>query len=66
MAVAPYVAAMKFEVVEAGGEWIVSREGQELARFTGQDEALNDVAGRLREADAEQSATLSMRYERRA
>lgn len=63
---ASYVAAMKFEVVEAGGEWIVSREGQELARFPGQDEALNDVASRLREADTEQSATLSMRYERRA
>lgn len=57
---------MKFEVVESGGEWIVSRDGQELARFLGQDEALNDVAGRLREVDAEQSATLSMRYQRRA
>lgn len=66
MAVPPYVAAMKFEVLESCGEWIVSREGQEVARFPGQDEALNDVAGRLREVDAEQSATLSMRYERRA
>lgn len=57
---------MKFEVVEAAGEWVVSRDGQELARFAAQDEALNDVAVRLRDADAGQPATLSMRYERRA
>lgn len=57
---------MKFEVVETGGEWVVSREGEELARFAEQDAALNDVAGRLREADGEGPATLSMRYERRA
>jgi len=57
---------MKFEVVETGGEWVVSREGEELARFAEQDQALNDVAGRLRGADADQPTTLSMRYERRA
>ncbi|WP_309090772.1 hypothetical protein [Phenylobacterium sp.] len=56
---------MKFEVVETGGEWIVSREGEELARFAAQEAALSDVAGRLREADAGQSAALCMRYERR-
>ncbi|MFN3582489.1 hypothetical protein [Phenylobacterium sp.] len=56
---------MKFEVVECGGEWIVRREGQEVARFGAQDEALNDVAARLREADASQPASLSMRYQRR-
>lgn len=57
---------MKFEVVELGGEWIVSREGEELARFRAQDEALNDVAARLSEVRADQPATLSMRYQRRA
>lgn len=56
---------MKFEVVESAGEWIVRREGQELARFAAQDEALNDVAARLREADASQPASLAMRYQRR-
>lgn len=56
---------MKFEVVESAGEWIVRREGQEVARFAAQDEALNDVAARLREADASQPASLSMRYQRR-
>lgn len=52
-------------MVETGGEWIVSREGEELARFAAQEAALSDVAGRLREADAGQSAALCMRYERR-
>lgn len=56
---------MKFEVVESGGEWVVSREGEELARFGAQDEALNDVAGRLRDVGADGTATLAMRYERR-
>jgi hypothetical protein len=56
---------MKFEVVESAGEWIVRREGQEVARFAAQDEALNDVAARLRDADASQPASLSMRYQRR-
>lgn len=52
--------------MESGGEWIVSREGEELARFGAQDEALNDVAARLSEVGADQPATLSMRYQRRA
>lgn len=56
---------MKFEVVECAGEWIVRREGQEVARFATQDEALNDVAARLRDADATQPASLAMRYQRR-
>lgn len=56
---------MKYEVVETAGEWVVSHNGVELARFGGQDEALNDVALRLRDADATQSASLSMRYEPR-
>jgi len=56
---------MKFEVVESAGEWIVRCEGQEVARFAAQEEALNDVAARLREADASQPASLSMRYQRR-
>lgn len=51
--------------MENSGEWVVSRDGQELARFAGQDEALHDVAARLRGADATQATTLCMRYERR-
>lgn len=57
---------MKYEVVETGGEWVVSQDGRELARFAEQDLALNDVAGRLREADTDQPATLCMRYAPRA
>lgn len=57
---------MKYEVVETGGEWVVSQEGRELARFAEQDQALNDVAGRLRDADHGQPATLCMRYAPRA
>jgi hypothetical protein len=56
---------MRFEVVETAGEWVVRRNGEELARFTGQDEALHDVAARLRGCDASQSAALSVRFERR-
>lgn len=52
-------------MVETAGEWVVSRDGQELARFAGQDEALNDVAVRLRDADGDRPTTLCMRYERR-
>ncbi|WP_183280986.1 hypothetical protein [Phenylobacterium zucineum] len=57
---------MKFEVVESAGEWIVRREGEEIARFAGQDEALSHVADRLREADPAEGASLAMRYQRRA
>ena len=35
---------MRYEVIEDAGEWIVRREGRELARFGDQDAALHDVA----------------------
>ncbi|MGA0607588.1 hypothetical protein ACO2Q0_16475 [Phenylobacterium sp. VNQ135] len=56
---------MKYEVVQSDDQWVVSRDGQELARFAGQDEALNEVAVRLRGADADAPTALCMRYERR-
>jgi hypothetical protein len=56
---------MKFEIVESAGEWIVRREGEEVARFEGQDQALTHVAGRLREAETLGSASLSVKYEPR-
>lgn len=56
---------MRYEVVEDSGEWIVWSEGCELARFTDQDTALNDVAGRLRDADSTVPASLCVRYENR-
>jgi hypothetical protein len=46
---------MKFEVVESTGEWIVRRDGVEIARFRDQLEALADVG-----------YSLAMRYEARA
>jgi hypothetical protein len=56
---------MRYEVVENYGEWIVRRGGQEVARFDNQEKALNEVAARLREADATQTAALSVRYQMR-
>lgn len=58
---------MKFEVVEISGGWIVRRDGVELARFGEQDQALADIAQRLRDAhDAQASYSLAMRYAARA
>jgi len=57
---------MKFEVVENGGEWIVRRDGVELARFGEQLEALADVTERLREDQADDASySLAMRYQAR-
>jgi len=59
---------MRYEVVEERDEWIVRREGCELARFRDQEKALNDVAKRLRaaaDASSDEPARLSVRYERR-
>ena len=54
---------MKFEVVECPGGWLVCRDGAELARFGEQDEALADVAERLRDvAKGDGSYSLAMRY----
>ena len=58
---------MKFEVVECGTEWIVRRDGVELARFDGQLEALAHIAGRLRDAQALGATySLAMRYASRS
>lgn len=56
---------MRYEVVEDQDEWIVRREGAELARFADQDTALNDVAARLKDADVDGAARLSVRYQAR-
>ena len=54
---------MKYEVVENADEWIVRREGVELARFRGQDDALGDVAERLRATEhGDGAVSLSVRY----
>ena len=58
---------MKFEVIEAAGEWVVRRNGVEVARYTDQLEALADIAERLRDADEAPGAySLAMRYQARA
>lgn len=57
---------MRFEVVEEADEWIVRSEAGELARYDDQEAALHDVADRLRNADAGQPASLSVRYRSRA
>jgi hypothetical protein len=56
-----------YEVVEAAGEWIVRRSGQEIARFEAQSAALKAVAERMRdEAEPDQPATFSMRFGERS
>lgn len=57
---------MHFEVVEEADAWVVRSEGRELGRFSDQEQALHDVADRLREADASAPAGLSVRYQTRA
>ena len=60
---------MKFEVVEDDGGWIVRRDGVEVARHPEQEQALGDIAERLRDdrhADADLSYSLAMRYQVRA
>jgi hypothetical protein len=57
---------MKYEIREDSGEWIVQRDGVEVARFAQQDEALADIAERLREKGPDsQSYSLTMRYQPR-
>jgi hypothetical protein len=57
---------MKYEVIEAGGEWIVQSEGVELARFADQADALDHVAARLREtAPGQDPVSLRVRYQAR-
>jgi hypothetical protein len=60
---------MKFEVVEDDGGWIVRRNGVEVARHREQEEALADIAERLRgdrQDDLDLSYSLTMRYQARA
>lgn len=38
---------MRFELQQVGAEWVVARDGVELARFETQQLALDDVAARL-------------------
>jgi len=56
---------LQFEVVEDGVEWVVCSDGVELARFRDQGMALNDVAIRLKTANPEAPARLSVRYSAR-
>lgn len=57
---------MKYEVLEDAGAWIVQRDGVEVARFAEQDDALADIAERLREKPAVSgSYSLTMRYQPR-
>lgn len=56
---------MRFEVIEQTDGWIVRGNGCELGRFADQHKALNDVAGRLRDADVSEPASLSMHYQNR-
>jgi hypothetical protein len=58
---------MKFEVIESRDEWIVRRNGVEVARFRDQLEALAEVTDRLAgAAKADASYSLAVRYQPRA
>jgi hypothetical protein len=54
---------MKFEVIEDIGDWIVRRDGVELARFRDQEAALADIAERLQAcSNPSFSYSLAVRY----
>jgi hypothetical protein len=58
---------MKFEVIESRDEWIVRRNGVEVARFGDQLEALAEVTDRLTDtAKVDASYSLAVRYQQRA
>lgn len=60
---------MKFEVQEEDGGWLVRRDGVDLSRHGDQEQALSDIAERLREDRQDQpnlSYSLTMRYLSRA
>ena len=58
---------MKYEVIERADQWVVAREGVELAWFRAQDDALSDVAERLRAiGEVEGPVSLSVCYAERA
>ena len=57
---------MRYEVLEDSDEWVVTRNGTELARFARQYDALADIAERLRGAPAQAASySLTMRYQPR-
>ena len=57
---------MKYELVESDGAWVVQRDGVEVSRFAQQEDALADVADRLRDPEAGSSSySLTMRFQPR-
>lgn len=57
---------MKYEVIESAGSWIVQHQGEEVARFPEQNQALSEVARRLGESDVgDAGASFSVRYQAR-
>jgi hypothetical protein len=56
-----------YEVVEAAGEWIVRRQGAEIARYAAQEAALRAVAEQMRQDRPERGAvSFAMRFQSRA
>jgi hypothetical protein len=54
---------MKLEVVEDQDNWIVRRDGEDIARHRDQDQALADAAERLRDCPPqERSYSFTVRY----
>ncbi len=57
---------MKYEVIETDDEWVVQAEGVEEARYEQQEDALNHVAARLKDADpGDDGVSLCVRYQPR-
>ena len=55
---------MRFELTEAGGQWIVACDGVEIGCFMTQDVALESVATRLAAYPAQKQAALTVRFEK--
>jgi hypothetical protein len=57
---------MTYELIELGGEWIVCREGHEVARFARRGEATDHLAGLMRKIDVgDRPVSLRLRYQLR-
>ncbi|RAK56667.1 hypothetical protein [Phenylobacterium deserti] len=53
---------MKYEVIEAGGEWVVRHRGCEVGRFEAQRLALQHISQRLKEGEPAGVASLALKF----
>ncbi len=55
---------MRYELIEAGEQWIVTCDRIEIARYAHQASALEEVADRLSRFDRNDRAALAVHFEK--